>query len=524
MPLIISSISLPISAQENEAVSEAVRLSRVSSTEIVNSYVVKKSVDARKNNDIRFVYTIALELSCDEEKAAIRAKRNNVKYREKTSFEIVPTNKLSNRPVVVGFGPAGIFAGLILAKYGYEPIILERGADVETRVKDVEGFWKSSKLNTESNVQFGEGGAGTFSDGKLTTRISDEYCDFVLKTFADNGAPQEILYKAKPHIGTDNLRKVVKTIREEIISLGGEVRFNTKMTDIVIENSKVVAVKTENETIETSNVVLAIGHSARDTFEMLLNKGVVIETKPFSIGVRAEHLQEDINKGLYNNYYDDPRLPKGEYQLSFRNVDRAVYTFCMCPGGTVVPSSSEENSVVTNGMSEYKRDGKNANSAVVVSVDGSDFGHNPLDAIAFQRKLERLAFKEGGNDYKAPAQTLDGLFFGKKQLNISRVTPTYAIGTTPADFNEIFPPQISEMLKTGFKVFDRRIKGFGANDTVITGVETRTSSPVRITRNDNYEAIGIKGLYPCAEGAGYAGGIVSAAVDGIRVAKAIIGG
>lgn len=524
MPLIVSSISLPINVQENEAVAEAIRLTHVSSEELVNSYIVKKSVDARKNNDIRFVYTVALELSSDEKMAAKRAKRDNVKYREKTSFVINPTRTFSSRPVVIGFGPAGMFAGLLLAKYGYAPIIIERGADVETRIKDVEGFWKGEKLNTESNVQFGEGGAGTFSDGKLTTRISDEFCDFVLKTFVDNGAPQEILYKAKPHIGTDNLRRVVKSIREEIIRLGGEVRFNTKMTDIKIENFAVTAIKTDKGDIETSNVVLAIGHSARDTFEMLLKKGIVLEPKPFSVGVRAEHLQEDINKGLYNTFYDDPRLPKGEYQLSFRKDNRAVYTFCMCPGGVVVPSASEEEMVVTNGMSEYSRDGKNANSAVVVSVDGTDFGHNPMDAIAFQRRLEQLAFKEGGNDYKAPAQTLEGFFSNKKQLSLNRVTPTYAIGTKAADFNEIFPPQITEMLKTGFKVFDRRIRGFAADDTVITGVETRTSSPVRITRNDNYEALGIRGLYPCAEGAGYAGGIVSAAVDGIRVAKAIMGG
>ena len=524
MPLIVSSISLPINVQEDEAVTEAIRQTHVFSEELVNSYIVKKSVDARKNNDIRFVYTVALELSSDEKMAAKRAKRDNVKYREKTSFVINPTRTLLNRPVVVGFGPAGMFAGLLLAKYGYAPIIIERGADVETRIKDVEGFWKGEKLNTESNVQFGEGGAGTFSDGKLTTRISDEFCDFVLKTFVDNGAPQEILYKAKPHIGTDNLRRVVKSIREEIIRLGGEVRFNTKMTEIKIENSAVTVVKTDKGDIETSNVVLAIGHSARDTFEMLLKKGIVLEPKPFSVGVRVEHLQEDINKGLYNTFYDDPRLPKGEYQLSFRKDNRAVYTFCMCPGGVVVPSASEEETVVTNGMSEYSRDGKNANSAVVVSVDGTDFGHNPMDAIAFQRRLEQLAFKEGGNDYKAPAQTLEGFFSNKKQLSLNRVTPTYAIGTKAADFNEIFPPQITEMLKIGFKVFDRRIRGFAANDTVITGVETRTSSPVRITRNDNYEALGIRGLYPCAEGAGYAGGIVSAAVDGIRVAKAIMGG
>lgn len=524
MPVVVSSISLPISAQDCDAVSEAVRVAKLSLRDVANSYIVKKSVDARKNYDIRFVYTVALELLVDEEQAVAKANCEMVRYRSKPSFEITPTKKLSQRPVVVGFGPAGMFAGLVLAKYGYRPIIIERGADVETRVKDVEGFWKSGTLNTESNVQFGEGGAGTFSDGKLTTRISDEYCDFVLETFVQNGAPDEILYKAKPHIGTDNLRKVVKSIREEIIRLGGEVRFNTKMTDIVIKNSSVVAVMTNNGLVETNDVIMAIGHSARDTFKMLVDKGVLLEPKPFSVGVRAEHLQEDINKGLYGRCYDDPRLPKGEYQLSYRSGNRAVYTFCMCPGGFVVASSSEEGSVVTNGMSEYSRDGKNANSAVVVSVDSSDFGCNPMDAIAFQQKLERIAFREGGNNYSAPAQTIDSFFNNTKKLNIDRVEPTYPIGTKAANFNEIFPSYISQMLQTGFRMFDRRIKGFAAKDTVITGVETRTSSPVRITRNENYESIGIRGLYPCAEGAGYAGGIVSAAVDGIRVAKAVIGG
>ncbi len=524
MPLVVSSISLPISAVDSDAVAEAVRISQIAFKDVDSAYIVKKSVDARKNNDIRFVYTVALELLCSEQEKALKINKENVKYREKPSFEINPTKKLADRPVVVGFGPAGMFAGLILAKYGYRPIIIERGADVETRVKDVESFWKNAVLNTESNVQFGEGGAGTFSDGKLTTRISDEYCDFVLQTFVKNGAPKEILYKAKPHIGTDNLRKIVKSIREEIISLGGEVRFNTKLVDIEIKNSSVTKAITNRGDIKTSNIILAIGHSARDTFEMLLKKDVVIETKPFSVGVRAEHLQEDINKGLYGKHFDDDRLPKGEYQLSYRKDNRAVYTFCMCPGGFVVPSSSEENSVVTNGMSEYSRDGKNANSAVVVSVDKTDFGTNPLDAIDFQRRLERLAFKEGGENYCAPAQTLEAFFEKKKRLELGRVIPTYSIGTSAADFNTIFPSKIADMLQIGFRVFDKRIKGFGANDTVITGVETRTSSPVRITRNEEYQAVGIEGLYPCAEGAGYAGGIVSAAVDGIRVAKALIGG
>lgn len=524
MPLIVSSIVLPIDSKDEEAIDAAVKTAGVSRERIVSSHIVKKSVDARKNSCIRFVYTVALALDSDEEKTAERAKKENVKYRPSETFDINPTKKLAKRPVIVGFGPAGMFAGLVLAKYGFEPIIFERGADVDTRVRDVEKFWKQSILNPRSNVQFGEGGAGTFSDGKLTTRINDEFCRFVLQTFADHGAPEEILYKAKPHIGTDNLRRVVKSIREEIVSLGGEVRFNSCVTDILIKNGRVVGVKAEDETVCSDDVILAIGHSARDTFEMLLNKGVILQAKPFSVGVRAEHLQENINRGLYGRFYDDPRLPKGEYQLSYRNGERAVYTFCMCPGGSVVASSSEENSVVTNGMSEYARDGENANSAVVVSVDVRDFGNGPLDGINFQRKLERLAFESAGSRYCAPAQTLDGLFEGKSVIKLKRVKPTYPIGVQPADFNEIFSKPISDMLKTGFRVFDRRIKGFADADTVITGVETRTSSPVRITRDDSFCAIGIKGLYPCAEGAGYAGGIISAAVDGIRVAKAVIGG
>ena len=524
MPIIVSSISLDISTQDIDAINRAISITDVSLSDVVNSCIVKKSIDARKNNSIRFVYTVALELSIDEKKIVQKVNKENVRYRERFTVDINPTKKLEKRPVVVGFGPAGMFAGLVLAEYGYEPIIIERGADVETRVKDVETFWHGGKLNTESNVQFGEGGAGTFSDGKLTTRISDEYCDLVLQTFVKNGAPKEILYKAKPHIGTDNLRKIVKSIREEIIRLGGEIRFNTKMTDIVIENGKVASVITTGGTIETYDLILAIGHSARDTFELLLEKGVLIEPKPFSVGVRVEHLQESINRGLYGKFYDDDRLPQGEYQLSYRKENRGVYTFCMCPGGTVVPSSSEENTVVTNGMSEFSRNGENANSAVVVSVDSSDFGTHPLGGVEFQRKLESAAFEQGGKNYFAPAQTIGGFLEDRKALDLNRINPTYSIGTTPANFGDIFPSQITDMLRMGFRVFDKKIKGFADKDTVITGVETRTSSPVRITRTENYNAVGVTGLYPCAEGAGYAGGIMSAAVDGIRVAKSVIGG
>jgi uncharacterized FAD-dependent dehydrogenase len=393
---------------------------------------------------------------------------------------------------------------------------------VDNRIQEVEYYWKTGKLNTSTNVQFGEGGAGTFSDGKLTTRISDERCEYVLDTFYSFGAPEEILYKAKPHIGTDNLRNIVKNIRLEIQRLGGKVMFLTKAEDIKTQNGKVLGVQTNKGFIETETVVLAIGHSARDTFEMLVSKGVVLEPKTFSVGVRVEHLQEKINKGLYGKNYQNKNLPKGEYQLSHVENGRGVYTFCMCPGGQVVAAASEENTVVVNGMSYFKRDGENANCAVVVNVDSKDFGGNPLDGVKFQRTLEQKAFVHGGANGCAPAQTLDLFLNGKKGMNIGSVKPTYPIGVECADFSEIFPKNVTQMLKTGFNEFNKKINGFADNDTLITGVETRTSSPVRITRNENLCALGFNGLYPCAEGAGYAGGIMSAAVDGIRVAQAIM--
>lgn len=521
MSVIVSSIKLPICENENAAIEKARAILGVKNSEVKSSHISKVSLDARGHN-VQFVYSVAFNLNQDEKEIVLKKKSANIRYKENIELKIEINRKFKKTPVVVGFGPAGMFCALVLARCGCAPIVLERGDDVDSRVESVKNFWANGVLDVSTNVQFGEGGAGTFSDGKLTTRINDERCDYVLDTFVSFGAPNEILYKAKPHIGTDNLRSIVKKIRLEIERLGGKVMFLTKLEDIEIKNDKVTCVKTNKGNIETNDVILAIGHSARDTFEMLLSKGVLIEPKPFSVGVRVEHLQKNINLGLYGKYADDPRLPKGEYQLSHIQNGRGVYTFCMCPGGQVVAAASEENTVVVNGMSEFLRNGENANSAVVVGVDPKDLGSEPLSGMNFQRKLEHLAFVEGGKDYKAPCQTLDCFLEGKKGANFSRVTPTYPIGVRECNFEKIFPNYVVDMLKIGFKSFDRKIKGFADGDTVITGVESRTSSPIRITRNERFCAIGFEGLYPCAEGAGYAGGIMSAAVDGIRVAQSIL--
>lgn len=523
MSVIVSSIKLTLSENENVAIEKAIALLGVKKSEIRDYCISKVSLDARAHN-VKFVYSVTFNLNINEKNLVLKKNSPQIRYKENNKLKIENNRTFSKPPVVVGFGPAGMFCALILARCGCSPIVLERGDNVDNRVKSVENFWRNGVLDVCTNVQFGEGGAGTFSDGKLTTRINDERCDYVLNALVSFGAPDEILYKSKPHIGTDNLRSIVKSIRNEIEKLGGKVLFLTKLEDVEFKNNKVVAVKTNKGTIETEDVVLAIGHSARDTFEMLLSKGILIEPKPFSVGIRVEHLQENINRGLYGKYADSPKLPKGEYQLSHIENGRGVYTFCMCPGGQVVAAASEEDTVVVNGMSQFSRNGENANSAVVVNVDSRDFENGPLGGMYFQRKLENLAFKEGGAKYKAPCQTLDCFLEGKTGANFSKVVPTYPIGVKESNFETVLPKHVVDMLKIGFKQFDKKISGFASSDTVLTGVETRTSSPVRITRNEKFCAVGFNGLYPCAEGAGYAGGIMSAAVDGIRVAQSILKG
>jgi uncharacterized FAD-dependent dehydrogenase len=445
-------------------------------------------------------------------------------------METITVQKQGKSPkiVIAGFGPAGMFAGLILAENDYKPLILERGDSMSERVEAVKCFWNSGILDTNTNVQFGEGGAGTFSDGKLTTRINDNRVRYVLETFVKYGAPPEILRSAKPHIGTDKLQEVVQNIRERIIALGGEVRFNSTVTDIEVRNSRIRSVKVNNAYTETSDaLILAIGHSAGDTFEMLKNRGALMSAKPFSVGVRIEHKQSDLNNALYGTVIERYKdLPVGEYQLSKRiktpDGDRAVYTFCMCPGGIVVPAQSEENTIVINGMSYHARSNENANAALCVSVNPSDYvseyGNSPLAGLAFTRAIERKAYELTGG-YAAPASTVQGFLNGAPTLSGASVTPSYALGVAECDFRKLFPPFVTDMLAAGIYDFSKKLRVYGDGGAVMTAPETRTSSPVRIERQENLQAVGITGLYPGGEGAGYAGGIVSAAVDGIKCAQ-----
>lgn len=524
MPIIVSNLRTGLDEPERAAIRLAVKKLGVSHAQVKSASVCKKSLDARRRGRESFVLSVAVELHQNESETAQAASDPFVVYRPREPVTFLQGQRRLDAPIIVaGFGPAGIFAAYTLAKNGYPVIVLERGGPLEERVPAVEGFWKNGILDSQTNVQFGEGGAGTFSDGKLTTRISDGLCDWVLQAFAEHGAPLEILTSARPHIGTDRLRGVIRSMREKICKLGGEVRFHTQLTGLSRRNGLLI-VRTETGELSAGAVVLAVGHSARDTFSLLAQEQICMEAKSFSVGVRIEQLQSVIDRGLYGDLAGDPRLPKGEYQLSWRQGTRAVYTFCMCPGGYVVPAASEQGGVVTNGMSEQARDGKNANAALVVSVGPEDFGSSPLSGMEFQRKLEQQAFLAGGSSYRAPAATVGEYLAGKAGCTIGRVQPTYAAGITPFALSKLFLPEVDSMLREGLVRFERKLPGFGAADGILTGVESRTSSPVRILRQaESLQSPSMEGLYPCGEGAGYAGGIMSAAVDGIRVAQKIIG-
>lgn len=499
---------------------------RVSPSDVKEVRILKESLDARRKNAIRFNYCVEVEC-LNEGKILKRVKDNDVKLEENLVEDsiIFGQKKLNSRPVVIGFGPAGIFSALLLARNGYKPLVIERGEDVEGRSKSVEEFWKTGKLNKDSNVQFGEGGAGTFSDGKLTTRIKDRRCEYILKELVNAGAPKEIIYSGKPHIGTDILKGVVKNIREEIIKLGGQVLFSSKLEDIKVNNGKITSIIVNGEEIPCESLVLAIGHSSRDTYEMLYRNGVNMEAKPFAIGVRVEHLQDMMDENQYGTLKNHPRLKSSDYRLvhTSKKLQRSIYSFCMCPGGEVVGAASEDERLVTNGMSYYKRDLKNANSAIVVSVSPNDFqGNSPLRGMEFQRYYESLAYKLGGGDYKAPVQLIKDFMKDEVTKSLGDVQPTYRPGYEFKDMRQCLPSYVIEGLKEGFMDFERKIKGFATSHGVMTGIETRTSAPVRIERNDMLQSVSVKGLYPSGEGAGFAGGIVSAAVDGMKVAERIM--
>ena len=523
--ILLSGISLDFRATEQDILKASANKLKQAGYDPAGLHfrIYRRSIDARRRSDIRAVCSVLVSGEAGSLPCGITLSKIGGKSFNELPLDIqYGTEKMGGRPLIVGAGPAGMFCALLLAQNGYRPILIERGDCVDKRTAAVERFVREHVLDEESNIQFGAGGAGTFSDGKLVTRISDSRTSYVLRILHEHGAPESILTQAKPHVGTDILKQVTANLLGEIQRLGGEVRYRTRLDGFAELNGGIKAI-TNNGDIEGSVMVVALGHSARDTNNMLISGGIEFVPKAFSVGARIEHLQSDIDEALYGKYAGDPAIGPAEYSLSDTTGERGVYTFCMCPGGEVAAASSEQGGLVVNGMSNYARNGRNANSAVLVSVLPEDFGNTIDGAVDFQRRIERAAFLAGGGDFCAPMQTVGDFLNGVSTHGLGRVQPTYMNGyVKKADLGEIFPTFVKDNLQRGIVSFGRKIPGFDAHDAILTGAETRTSSPVRIIRNDKLTAVGYDRVYPCGEGAGYAGGITSAAVDGIRVAQSIM--
>ena len=525
----ITEIKLPLDHPEDAIASAILKKLQIPPEELLSYTIFKRSYDARKKAEIVLVYIVDVETTQEKQLLQRFKKDPHVMVTPDTSYRYVaqaPSNLTTVRPIVIGTGPCGMFAGLMLAQMGFRPILLERGKAVRDRTADTFGFWKKkTEFNPESNAQFGEGGAGTFSDGKLYSQVKDpqHYGRKVLTELVNAGASPEILYINKPHIGTFKLVGIVQSIRSQIESLGGEIRFQTRVEDIHIENGKVQGISTASgEYIASNYVVLAVGHSARDTFEMLFSRGVYIEAKPFSIGFRVEHPQSAIDRCRFGDRAGHKLLGAADYKLVHHCANgRSVYSFCMCPGGLVVAAASEPGRLVTNGMSQYSRNERNANSGIVVGITPEDYPGHPLAGIEFQRRLEERAFELGGGTYNAPGQLVGDFLANRPSTVLGTVQPSYTPGVVMTDLSESLPDFAIAAIREALPAFDKQIKGFAMDDAVLTGVETRTSSPIRIKRKDDYQSLNTEGLYPAGEGAGYAGGILSAGIDGIKVAEAV---